>query len=81
MTWGIEGDIKGYFDNIDHKRFIEILSKYIKDQSFIDLVRKFLKAGYFEHYKEGVFHSITGVPQGETISPLLSNIYLNSRCI
>jgi len=33
----IEGDIKGYFDNIDHKILEELLKREIKDQNLIDL--------------------------------------------
>jgi len=33
----IEGDIKGYFDNINHKKLEELLCRYIEDQQFIDL--------------------------------------------
>jgi retron-type reverse transcriptase len=33
----IEGDIKGYFDNIDHHILEELLKKQIKDPNLIDL--------------------------------------------
>lgn len=75
ITWMIEGDIKGYFDNIDHT----VMSKIIKerldpDRTLIGLFNKFLKAGYMENAK--YVHSITGMPQGGIISPILSNLYL-----
>lgn len=73
--WFIEGDIKGFFDNINHKKMVEILSKRIKDEKFIRLINKFLKAGYVE---EWTFHnSYSGTPQGGIISPILANIYLD----
>lgn len=73
--WFVEGDIKGFFDNIDHHILINILRKKIKDEKFINLIWKFLKAGYLEDWK---FHSTySGTPQGGIISPILSNIYLN----
>lgn len=37
VTWSIEGDIKGYFDNIDHKILANLLAKVIKDKNIIDL--------------------------------------------
>ncbi|MFC0418912.1 reverse transcriptase/maturase family protein, partial [Cytobacillus solani] len=73
--WFVEGDIKGFFDNIDHHILINILRKRIKDEKFINLIWKFLKAGYLEDWK---FHqTYSGTPQGGIISPILSNIYLN----
>ncbi|MCM3118877.1 reverse transcriptase/maturase family protein, partial [Neobacillus sp. MER 74] len=73
--WFIEGDIKGFFDNIDHHTLINILRKRIKDEKFINLIWKFLRAGYVEDW---VFHkTYSGTPQGGIISPILSNIYLN----
>ena len=74
-VWFIEGDIKGFFDNIDHHIMIEILKKKISDERFIRLIWKFLRAGYLE---EWIFHkTYSGTPQGGIISPILANIYLN----
>ena len=77
ITWLIEGDIKGYFDNIDHQILAELLSKEIKDKNLIDLYWKLVKAGYVEEGKKKLRHSLTGVPQGTIISPFLSNVYLH----
>ena len=74
-NWFIEGDIKGCFDNIDHHCLINILQKRIKDERFIRLIWKFLKAGYMENWKYNNTHS--GTPQGGILSPLLANIYLS----
>ena len=46
VKWFIEGDIKGFFDNIDHNIMITLLRKKIKDERFLRLIRKFLNAGY-----------------------------------
>jgi len=73
--WFIEGDIKGCFDNIDHKVLLEILQVKIKDSKLINIIRQFLKAGYIEDWKYNPSHS--GTPQGGILSPLLANIYLN----
>lgn len=73
--WFIEGDIVGFFDNINHHVLINILKERIEDEQFIALIWKFLKAGYME-YKN--FHNTySGTPQGSIISPMLSNIYLD----
>ncbi|KAA9011043.1 reverse transcriptase/maturase family protein [Niallia endozanthoxylica] len=74
--WFIEGDIKGFFDNIDHHTLINFLRKRISDEKFLNLIWKFLRAGYLEDWK---FHqTYSGTPQGGIISPILSNIYLDS---
>ncbi|MFB8424636.1 reverse transcriptase domain-containing protein [Priestia megaterium] len=75
IKWWVEGDIKGFFDNIDHHTLINILRRKIKDERFINLIWKFIKAGYCEDWK---FHNTySGTPQGGIISPILSNIYLD----
>lgn len=73
--WFIEGDIKGFFDNIDHKIMIGILSKRIKDEKFLRLINKFLRAGYMEEWQ--YHNTYSGTPQGGIISPILANIYLD----
>lgn len=72
--WFIEGDIKGFFDNIDHNVLISILRERISDERFLRLIRKFLNAGYVEDWKYNKTYS--GTPQGGIISPMLANIYL-----
>lgn len=73
--WFIEGDIKGFFDNINHSVMINILRERIADDRFIRLIRKFLNAGYIEDW---VFRkTYSGTPQGGIISPILANIYLD----
>ncbi|MCE9336948.1 group II intron reverse transcriptase/maturase [Bacteroides fragilis] len=75
VKWFVEGDIKGFFDNIDHNVLIETLSERIGDDRFLRLIRKFLNAGYMEDWK---FHNTySGTPQGGIISPILANIYLD----
>ncbi|MDR2970081.1 MAG: group II intron reverse transcriptase/maturase [Tannerellaceae bacterium] len=73
--WFVEGDIKGFFDNISHDVMIDILKERISDERFIRLIRKFLNAGYIEDWQ---FHKTqSGTPQGGIISPILANIYLD----
>lgn len=75
VTWIVEGDIKGCFDNIEHRRLTAVLGKRIKDERFVNLVRKALNAGYFE--KGAFFSGSIGTPQGSIISPILANIFLD----
>ena len=73
--WIIEGDIKACFDSFDHHVTINLLRKRIKDEVFISLMWKFLRAGYMEQW---VYHTTySGSPQGSGMSPILSNIYLH----
>lgn len=73
--WFVEGDIKGFFDNINHNILIGILGERIKDERFLRLIRKFLNAGYIENWKYN--NTYSGTPQGGIISPILANIYLD----
>lgn len=73
--WFIEGDIKGFFDNIDHECLIEIMQERIADERFLRFIRKFLKAGSIEQWTYNRTYS--GTPQGGIISPILANIYLD----
>lgn len=75
VKWWIEGDIKGFFDNLDHETLIALLRKRIKDDKFIRLIWKFLKAGYLEDFMFNKTYS--GIPQGGILSPILANIYVH----
>ena len=75
VRWWVEGDIKGYFNNVDHDTLLRILSKRITDKRFLHFIGQFMKVGYVQDWK---YHqTYSGVPQGGTLSPVLSNIYLN----
>jgi len=74
--WIIDADIEGYFDNIDHDWLVKMLEERINDKSFIRLIRKWLKAGILEPDGQ-LLHPVTGIPQGGSVSPILSNVYLH----
>ena len=74
-NWFVEGDIHACFDSFDHHVVIDLLRKRIDDEAFIQLIWKFLKAGYMEQWEYERTYS--GVPQGSGVSPVLCNIYLN----
>ena len=74
-TWFVEGDIADCFGSLDHDVMVRILSEKIHDNRFLRLIRNMLKAGYLEDWK---YHdTLSGVPQGGVVSPVLSNIYLS----
>jgi len=73
--WLYEADIKGYFDNIDREKLMEMLRERIADEPLLRLVGKCLHVGVLEgeEYSEPEL----GTAQGSIISPLLGNIYLH----
>jgi len=71
----VDADIKGFFDNLNHDWLIRMLEQRINDKTFIRLLQKWLKAGILDD--KDIFHPEKGTPQGGTVSPILSNIYLH----
>jgi len=74
-VWFIEGDISQCFDRLDHELLLNTLSEHIHDGRFIALMRGLLDAGYMEDWTFN--QTLSGVPQGGVISPILSNILLS----
>ena len=73
--WVVEGDIKGFFDNVNHKILLQRLyAMGIHDKRILAIIREMLKAGIMGECQRNEI----GTPQGGIISPLLSNVYLNS---
>ena len=69
LTRVIDVDLSGYFDNIRHHLLLEKVARRVRDDEVMHLLKLILKA-----------NGKKGVPQGGTISSLLSNLYLNSVC-
>jgi group II intron reverse transcriptase/maturase len=76
VIWLVEGDIQSCFDDIDHHMLVDVLRKKIKDERFIALIWKFLKAGY-QDLERARHDSLAGTPQGGIASPILATIYLH----
>ena len=74
-TWFIEGDVSDCFGSFDHEIMVEILAEKIHDNRFLRLMRNMLKAGYLEDWRWNA--TLSGVPQGGVVSPVMSNIYLH----
>ena len=75
-VWAVEGDIKGCFDNINHRLLMKKLWRIgIHDKRILKIISQMLKAGYIE---QGFYNGTDiGTPQGGILSPLLANVYLN----
>ena len=69
----IDVDIKGFFDNINHKLLEELLREKIKDELFMRYIIRMFKAGVLS--KKELIISQEGVPQGSICSPILANIF------
>ena len=75
VKWFIEGDISQCFDSFDFQIMLSTLGEGIHDQRFLRLISNLLKAGYLENWRFNV--TLSGVPQGSIVGPILSNIYLS----
>ena len=75
VQWILDVDISQFFDTLDHAQLRTLLHHRVRDGVITRLVGKWLNAGVLEqgavHYPE------QGTPQGGSISPLLSNVYLH----
>ncbi|AZU61557.1 group II intron reverse transcriptase/maturase [Neobacillus mesonae] len=73
-NWVVEGDIKGFFDNVNHNILIKQLWHMgIRDRRILMIIKEMLKAGIMNEIKRNEL----GTPQGGIISPLLANVYLH----
>ena len=75
-TWYIEGGIDQQFSTMNHNILIKIIETKVDDQAFIDLLYKYIKAGYGENIKQATPMKV-GVIQGGILSPILANIYMH----
>ncbi len=75
VNWVLDVDIRGFFDAIDHEWMLRFVEHRIRDKRVLRHIRKWLKAGVMEDGKR--LEPEEGTPQGGSVSPLLSNIYLH----
>lgn len=75
VSYIVDADIKGFFDNVDHEWLLKFLKHRIADTNILRLIQRFLRAGVMENGR--VSETMLGTPQGGIISPICANIYLH----
>lgn len=75
-AWVIDVDIKGFFDNINHEKLMELLGQHTQEKWVLLYIKRWLKAG-IEQEDGSIMARTQGTPQGGVISPLLANLYLH----
>ena len=71
----VDADIKGFFNNMEHDRIIELVRFRIADPNILWLIKKLLTAGVVEDGKW--LPTTKGTEQGNLASPVIANIYMN----
>jgi len=74
--WILKSDIKDFFETINHDILLKLLKQDIKDEIILNLLIQYMKMGAFDYRKNYIEHKV-GVYQGNIISPILSNLYLD----
>jgi group II intron reverse transcriptase/maturase len=75
VSWILDADIRGYFEHIDRSWMVRLLEHRIGDRRVLRLVQKWMSAGVIENGER--VDTLEGTPQGASVSPLLSNVYLH----
>lgn len=72
--WVVDADLEDFFGSVDHGKLMALVAQRVADGRVLRLIQAMLQAGRYG--EEQLFPTERGVPQGGTISPLLSNILL-----
>jgi group II intron reverse transcriptase/maturase len=75
INWIIDGDVSGFFDDMDHGHLREMLRQRVRDGGVHRYIGKWLKAGVVNG--KALERTEKGTPQGGVISPMLANIFLH----
>jgi len=75
-SWVLDLDIKGFFDNIDHKLLMRAVRKHTDCRWVLLYIERWLKAPAQDE-NGAIVTRTKGTPQGGVISPLLANLFLH----
>ena len=70
----VDMDLSKFFDTVNHDVLMDRVSRRIQDKRVLRLIGKYLRAGVMVKGRSQA--TLTGVPQGGPLSPLLANILL-----
>lgn len=71
----VDIDLKGFFDEVQHYKLLQLIYNKVKCRTTLWLIRKWLRAPILKNGR--LYKRRKGVPQGSPLSPLLSNIMLD----
>lgn len=74
--WVARVDVELCFDTIPHAPLLAEIDEWTGEPDVTELVNRWLCAGYIDGAESGIQDA--GVPQGDVLSPVLSNIYLDA---
>ena len=75
VNWVLDADIRDFFTGLDHGWLERFLEHRIADKRVLRLIQKWLARG--SHRGRDMDRDEEGTPQGASVSPLLSNVYLH----
>src|SRR5947209_16780850 len=75
VSFVLDADIRDFFGGLDQSWLLKFLEHRIADRRVLRLIQKWLAAGVIE---DGEWSKTeAGTAQGESVSPLLSNVFLH----
>ena len=74
--WTVDLDLEKFFDRVNHDKLMSQVAKKVQDKRVLKLIRLYLESGVMINGVKA--DSEEGCPQGGPLSPLLSNIMLDS---
>lgn len=77
FSWVIDLDIRGFFDNIDHKLLMLAVEKHTQEKWVKMYIQRWLEMPIKKADGELIYKNGKGTPQGGIISPLLANLFLH----
>jgi retron-type reverse transcriptase len=72
VSWVLDADIRGFFDNMSHEWTMKFVEHRVADRRILRLIQKWLKAGVSEDGQWS--ESKVGTPQGAVVTPRTQKI-------